>query len=614
MKKIINYIKSHFTKKQIITACTILGILVIGLLSWVFIFSRYYIFSKEEKAFLEAVKTYYYYHPEYLPKEGYVRTKTLKDVYDENRLEELKVPKRKEICDLDSWVKVYNDNDKYVYNTYLKCGRFESKTDHTGPVITLKGNDTVYVSVNDTYEELGVESVKDNKDGQIDTALVTIDSSKVDTKKLGEYKVTYRVKDKMNNITTKERTVKVVRNLTNIVRNATNESEGYYKGLNNKNYVLLSGILFNIIKVNEDGTLLLVSKDNISNLRFNGEKYKGSNAEDYLNNVFLKAIYDDSYIVEKEYCTGSIDSLEDITNSCSETIKSKVTLLSVEEFQKTFNDKNESYLCSEINFVLSNNTVNNESVVVSRGNNNCLGTVEKDTLPVIRPVVTLKSNAPLASGLGTIDNPYKLEDYQYAKTGEKVGNRLIGEYVNYSNTNFRILAKDKDKVVLIGADGMKQILTDNYNRVLLTVTVPEIDNYTYNTKDIDNPGYVINSKHIDYINDSNIITNKYLIPTNEKDKKYSKFKTEEVEAKIALPKTYDLFSSVQINDTGYLYLYLDKSPDGKVFYLNRTNGMVYEKDKNIYGPYGVKPVITVSKDMVIRSGKGTAYEPYYLGK
>ena len=151
IKKLIKYVKKHATKKEIILFCTGIGIILIGIISWNVYFSKYQIFAKEEKAFLEAVKGFYKYHPEYLPKNGGVKTKTLAEIYEEDRLEELKVPKSNDICDLDSWVKVYNDNGKYVYYTYLKCGKIESRTDHKGPEITLNGDETVYVSVGEQY-------------------------------------------------------------------------------------------------------------------------------------------------------------------------------------------------------------------------------------------------------------------------------------------------------------------------------------------------------------------------------------------------------------------------------------------------------------------------------
>ena len=610
MKGIIKYIKEHATKKNIIIVSVVLGVLLLGYLSWELIFSRYYIFHKYEKKFLEEVKSFYYYHPEYLPKEGNTRTKTLGELYEENRLEELKVPKRNSVCDLDSWVRVYNDNGTYKYNVYLVCGNIKSRTDHTGPEITLNGDSTIYISLNDEYKELGVKSVKDNKDGKMDVDKVVIDSSKVNTKKLGEYVVTYKIKDKKGNSTTVERIVKVTRNLTSIVKEDTKNTDGYYKGRAGNNYVLFSGMLFRIIKVNEDGTLLALSEDNIANLRMEEENYKDSNVDKYLNNIYLKAIYNDSYIVENDYCVGTINDLNDISSSCNEKNPGKVSLLSIDEFKKSFDDKGNSYLCGSTNFALSNH-MNGTNINVNSGTKECLSAPEENTIPVIKPVITLKDNLPLTSGQGTISNPYKLEDYSYAKVGDTIENRLIGEYVNYSNINFRILEKNDKGIVLIAADGLKRTIANDSTSTFITATLSG-NEYSFDVKDNNNIGYLLNNNYIDYINESNIISSEYIIPVNDKDKEYSELSKTLFESKISLPKTYDLFSSSQLTGNGYMYLYLDKSTDNKVFYLNSLNGLVYEGELGKGDAYCLRPVITVSKDLIIKKGKGTAFEPYNI--
>lgn len=613
MKDKLKYIKKHITKKEIVLGCTGLGLILIGLISWNVFFSRFYIFKGEEKQFLNAVKEFYKYHPEYLPKEGNIRTKTLGEIYEKGRLEELKIPKGKDICDVEkSWVKVYNDNGKYVYHTYLKCGFIESGTDHKGPEITLAGDNPLYVSLGDEYNDPGVKSVKDNKDGKIDVSKVTIDSSLVNTNKQGEYKVIYKAKDKMNNVTKIERVVKVIKNLTRMAQNATKDTEGYYKGNATNNYVQFSGMLFKIVKVNEDGTIMLISEDSIANLRYEEEKYENSNIDEYLNDKFLKAIYDDSYLVEKEYCVGNIDDFNNLDNSCSQKIKRKVALLSIDEFIKTFDSDNKSQLCTGIQFVLSNK-IENKSITAKVNEANCLAYNEENTIPAVKPVITIKANLPVASGTGNISNPYKLEDYKYGKIGDNLENRIIGEYVNYSNTIFRIIDKNDKGIVLMGVDGLKQTYADDSNSKFINIKIPNASEYSFDVKDKNNIGYIINNTYIDNINESSIVANTYKIPTNESGKKYNKLTTTEFTAKISLPTTYDLFSGKQTSDSGYVYLYLDKTTTGdKAFYLNVINGLVYESDINVYDGYCIKPVITISRNLTIKKGTGTTFDPYYI--
>ena len=123
----------------------------------------------------------------------------------------------------------------------------------------------------------------------------------------------------------------------------------YYTGNVSNNYVLFSGMLFRIVKVNDDGTVLIVSNDNINNLRYTEEEYENSNIDKYLNDVYLKAIHDDSYIVSKDYCVGNLTDRNNPDEVCNKKINRKVSLL-------TYNDyvKSNSYLFDVYNYVLAN--------------------------------------------------------------------------------------------------------------------------------------------------------------------------------------------------------------------------------------------------------------------
>ena len=67
------------------------------------------------------------------------------------------------------------------------------------PTITLNGDNTVFVPLNGTYTEEGV-TVVDNCDKDL-TSDVNI-TNMIDTTKVGDYQVKYKVKDKSNNKST----------------------------------------------------------------------------------------------------------------------------------------------------------------------------------------------------------------------------------------------------------------------------------------------------------------------------------------------------------------------------------------------------------------------------
>ena len=177
----MNIIERYFTKNKYIKKVGILIVLSLAIflltyVLWELLFSKYYIFKQQENMFLDAVKKYYSYKENLLPETGEIREIKLEKLFLENRIEALNVPKTNTLCDTDSWVRVYhNENGEYVYYTYLKCGKYESSIDHIGPVITLNGESEIIINHGQPYKELGVKSVSDNIDGQIDLSKVEID-------------------------------------------------------------------------------------------------------------------------------------------------------------------------------------------------------------------------------------------------------------------------------------------------------------------------------------------------------------------------------------------------------------------------------------------------------
>lgn len=94
-------------------------------------------------------------------------------------------------------------HEKYAINTKKKVKVYV--VDDEKPVITLKDNDIV-IDYKEEYMEPGY-TVTDNYDGDITDKVTTIGS--VNTKKVGLYKVTYKVNDSSNNETILETTINV---------------------------------------------------------------------------------------------------------------------------------------------------------------------------------------------------------------------------------------------------------------------------------------------------------------------------------------------------------------------------------------------------------------------
>ena len=98
-------------------------------------------------------------------------------------------------------------------------------TDEEGPVITLNGNETTYVTKGATYTEKGA-TASDNCDGDLSEKIET--SGSVDTSKLGTYEIKYSVKDSKDNVSEKLRKVIVSEPRAVSDKNDSNQSGVIY--------------------------------------------------------------------------------------------------------------------------------------------------------------------------------------------------------------------------------------------------------------------------------------------------------------------------------------------------------------------------------------------------
>lgn len=139
----------------------------------------------------------------------------------------------------------------YYVNYYLnfygikyKLKRKINVVDKTKPDISLNGDSTLSLYTGDSYEEKGAKAI-DNYDGDI-TDNIVIDGN-VDTNKVGDYLLTYTIKDSSGNVNSITRTVKVEKKISYTVNyndpiakfvknNGYNVSIGYYNLVSGKSY------------------------------------------------------------------------------------------------------------------------------------------------------------------------------------------------------------------------------------------------------------------------------------------------------------------------------------------------------------------------------------------
>lgn len=183
--------------------------------------------------------------------------------------------------------------------------------------------------------------------------------------------------------------------------------DGYYKGSNPNNYLDYGNMEWRILKVNDDGSLKIISNNGIT-LSISDTDFKNSSLSSYLNTSFYDSIEKNSKISKEKYCLNYQDD-------CFENDKLKVTVMNLNDFMEASNNLNcsESSLdaCYQGNYLLDYSENNGEEYTLIRSGNDdlslnkgYLSNTNNETKSV-RPIVTL-NNINILKGNGSVQNPY----------------------------------------------------------------------------------------------------------------------------------------------------------------------------------------------------------------
>lgn len=180
--------------------------------------------------------------------------------------------------DITNKVAVDKKKNEIIYsvkdssNNSFTITRKINYVDKEKPVITLKGNNTMYLNVNEKFREPGY-TASDNCDGDITNKVVSTGS--VDISKIGTYTISYKVTDTNGNTTTVQRKI--------VVSNKTDPNSGVVK----KGAIYLTF---------DDGPSAITTLSILDILKEENVKatfFVTNNGPDYL----IKRMYDDGHTV-----------------------------------------------------------------------------------------------------------------------------------------------------------------------------------------------------------------------------------------------------------------------------------------------------------------------------
>lgn len=606
--------KKGIDKNKIIKiVIVVVVIIVLVLLLWFLYFYPNKVFRDNEKLLEEAGKRYYEINDTRLPnEEGRVISVSLNTLVKQKYLDGLYEAYGNKLCDLnESNVKAVNKDGDYIYYTYLKCDNRESSVDHEGPVITLNGSKNMTVSRGDKFNDPGVKSVVDNVDGNMDKSSVSI-KGEVDTSKVGVYEITYTISDSLANKTEVTRKVSVEESLASTVK--SNTENGYYVGNVDNNYIYFNNMLFRIVRVNDDNSVLIVSNDALANVDYtNDGRFTDSALDKWLNDYFynlLEPSYQD-LIKSSSWCDDVISSDNITTTECSrQTDKRKVGILSLQDYNLSY-DGVSSYLDKSNFSWYANLAEDNKAWAITSTDSypNTIYSSESTNLLNVVPALNLKASTTILEGDGTYSNPYVVLKRDTARRSSELNKRQVGEYVSYSGYLFRIsnILDDGTTEVI-----MDSVLKSNNQQVDIGYTNGNKQK-VYNPNQEGNIGYKIKNDMTRYINTDLFVSKNISVPIYNKNITYQgKKDTKKYKLLITIPSTFDIFSakSSTANDSGYWLRDSSKQDNTKA--VVRSLGTLTYSNASDNLQAGVKVLAYFDKDVIIESGKGTYLDPYTL--
>ena len=583
----------------------IISIAVIVCFVWFVIVSPLISFRSNEKAILDAAKRYYELNPRELPTGERIGTVGLDTLYHKGFLEkDIYIPYTKKSCSIsNSWVKVRRENEDYKYYVYLECGVLSSNIDHEGPVIKLNGEQDVVVDIGEEFNDPGVASVIDNNDGKLKVSDVIV-KGKVDTNKLGSYKITYIAHDNLKNKSEVVRNVQVVQRLNKTVKKSLGEVD-YYVGNPTNNYVYFSNMLFRIVGLDSNNNVKIIADKDIANVNFDGIdewlKYYESNLTDSARN----------YIVNNKYCNMRLSDTTLDTSQCSSyTSAKKIGIISIDEINRSTTDEGNFLIPSTISWTANEKDSKNGYTVRDSFDENDTNFVsfEKKHNFGVRPVITIKGSMLINDGNGSLENPYKMEDYKKPKMKASLNERYVGEYIRYSGMLWRIISIEKDGCVKVASE---ESLTDF--EIYHDSSID--DNTFYNTDQKGNVGYKINNKASAYFDTSYFVNHEYIVPIYNDEPQYGKeVETKKMKAKIISINMYEMFGATTDDPliTSYWFVNSSKSERENPG-MGDTGHPLYDIESMHYS-YGVRPVGYLKSSCVVSSGNGTKNNPFIIKK
>ena len=332
-----------------------------------------------------------------------------------------------------------------------------------------------------------------------------------------------------------------------------------YRGNVDNNYIMYSGLLFRILKINYGSNIEIILDSKINILAYGKDKdYEKSDINNYLNDVFISNINKDG-LEKMEICTDVKNDIQE-NKKCKNSIKVYSTILDSNTYLGTITDS--TYINTDESLIYLRDKINGDvSNVIANGTQ--ISYIDGDESYDVKPILSLKYDTKLISGTGTKDDPYIVDDVK-TNLGKEV---TLGDY-------------------------LWTVIKDDGEYSTLTLKNP-LDNLKPYGNDFDptdqySIAYYLNNEFYDSLSFKDSIVDT-VFETGNYTNNYKEIESKTSTAKVGLMSIKDF----KMDSTDLQYLLINKANDEEVYSVDKN---MYTVSKNL--SKAIRPVIRVKNDTI----------------
>ena len=396
----------------------------------------------------------------------------------------------------------------------------------------------------------------------------------------------------------------------------------YLKGVQESNYVWYNGFLWRIMGINEDGTVRLITEENVTAISYGavnqGLLYETNEGyiNDWLNKYFLSNLDSSKtdIITKSDWCLNTTTDSTSARQTCEggTTFSADVGLITLDEYNLSgASSTNSTYYLASSQIYW---TLTPYSTSIAWGVNFIGYAINNDVTITygVRPVINVRANAVITGGNGSLSDAYILNQTSELKTGKLNEKASSGEYVSLNNKTYRIVSKE--------TNGTKLIYDGYYDE-----TIAYGSDNTFTTSS--GIGQKLNDDILTWLGNSEKIIEKNWYQTSGfgYGTKYTSIledKTNPRSTKVGLIRVGEMLSGQSASILTKNYTVRSSYSNAKIYWtMNKytSTSNAWRVDDNgtafnfgVTNTYGVRPVIVVSTDTTISSGNGTLGSPYII--